>query len=402
MISSLYTRDICVRGSDTRIVMLVIDGLGGLPGPEGRSELETASLPHLDELCACGTTGAISPLGPGFTPGSGPAHLALFGYDPWSSLIGRGALSALGLGLDFRPGDVAARLNFCSVGADGAVTDRRAGRIPTELCAQMCEKLKAVSISGVEVRVAPEMDYRASMVFRGEGLSDGVTDSDPQVTGKPSLALRAELGSERMAEVAEAFLAQAGEILADESPANMVLIRGFGRYPDLPSMEEVYGLNATGIAGYPMYRGVARAVGMETPATSTELFAELDALELLWAEGKSDFFYVHMKKTDSAGEDGDFARKVALLEEVDGQIPRVTGLEPDVLVVTGDHSTPSVMSSHSWHSVPTVIVSPFAIPAASPRFDERSCVSGALGQIASTSLMALVLAHAQRLSKFGA
>ena len=235
MISSEYTRDLCIRGAKSKILMLVIDGLGGLPHPEtGRSELETARLPNLDALAAAGSCGLISPLGGGFTPGSGPAHLALFGYDPWKSEIGRGALSALGLGVDFRPGDVASRLNFCTIDANGNVTDRRAGRIPTEKGRELCELLGAVDIPGVQVTVAAEMEYRAGVVFRGDGLSDGVGDSDPQVTGVPPRPLAAhDAASERMVEVANAFLDQARQILADQSPANMVLMRGFGRYPEL-------------------------------------------------------------------------------------------------------------------------------------------------------------------------
>ena len=405
MISSEYTRNLLVADSATRIVMLVIDGLGGLPHPDsGRSELDTAHLPNLDGLCARGSTGLISPLGPGFTPGSGPAHLALFGYDPWTTSIGRGALSGLGLGLDFKPGDVAARLNFCSVDGEGRITDRRAGRIPTEICVRLCALLQEISIPGIEVTVAPEMEYRAAVVFRGEGLCDGVSDSDPQVTGQRPLQLQAATtADERMVAVANEFLSQVQRLLVDESPANMVLIRGFGRYPEVPSMQEVYGLHPVGIAGYPMYRGIASVVGMDTPETDWHVDAELDLLQQRWREQRQeDFFYVHVKKTDSAGEDGDFDKKVHLLEEVDGRIPRILELEPDVLIVTGDHSTPSVMGSHSWHPVPTVIASRNGLPVPGAQLTERSCATGTLGQIPSTALMALALAHAGRLAKFGA
>lgn len=405
MISSDYTRSLFLTDSDTRIVLLVVDGLGGLPHSEtGRSELETANLPHLDALCARGSSGLISPLGPGFTPGSGPAHLALFGYDPWTTAIGRGALSGLGLGLDFEPGDVAARLNFCTVDGAGKVTDRRAGRIPTELCEQLCALLQQISIPGIEVTVAPEMEYRAAVIFRGPGLSDGVTDSDPQVTGQAPLPLQASSATdERMVEVANEFLSQVGKILVEQSPANMALIRGFGRYPELPSMQQVYGLQPVGIAGYPMYRGIASVVGMDTPETDWDVDAEFDLLQQRWRTcAEEDFYYVHVKKTDSAGEDGDFDKKVHLLQELDARIPRILELEPDVLIVTGDHSTPSVMGGHSWHPVPTVIASKAGFPMPEAQLTERSCAAGALGQIPSTALMALALAHAQRLAKFGA
>ncbi|NKB69189.1 MAG: 2,3-bisphosphoglycerate-independent phosphoglycerate mutase [Candidatus Latescibacteria bacterium] len=403
MISSQYTRDLWVADSDSKILMLVIDGLGGLPHPDfgGESELERARLPNLDRLASGGSCGLISPLGPGFTPGSGPAHLALFGYDPWKDVIGRGALSALGLGLDFKAGDVAARLNFCSVDADFNVTDRRAGRIPTPECQRLCQLLGAIDIPGVEVRIAPEMEYRAGVVFRGDGLADAVTDSDPQVTGVPPLALEARTPeAARMVEVAEEFLRQVRALLAAEQPANMVLIRGFGRYPELAPMQEVYGLRPLAVAGYPMYRGVARTVGMDAAETGWNLASECQALQKHWDE--YDFFYVHVKKTDSAGEDGDFAKKVELLEEVDQYLPQLEALGPDVLIVTGDHSTPARMQGHSWHPVPLAIASEWAMADGVPAFSERGCRQGSLGVIPSTALMALGLAHARRLAKFGA
>jgi 2,3-bisphosphoglycerate-independent phosphoglycerate mutase len=402
MISSEYTKNLCIRDSDAKILFLVVDGLGGLPHPDtGKSELETADLPNLDRVAQGGTCGLISPLGAGFTPGSGPAHLALFGYDPWKSEIGRGALSALGLGLDFAPGDVAARLNFCTVDAEGRVQDRRAGRIPTEKGRELCEILQRAKVPGAEITVAAEMEYRAGVVFRGEGLGDEVSDSDPQVTGIPPKPLLASTPkSARTVEVANAFIGQAAELLQAESPANMVLIRGFGRYPELAQMDEVYGLKALGIAGYPMYRGVAGAVGMDVLQVGWDLESECAALEEHY--GDYDFFYVHVKKTDSAGEDGNFDLKVKLLEELDAYIPRMLALDPDVLVVTGDHSTPSTMGSHSWHPVPTAIAGKWALADRASRFSERHCAEGSLGVLPSSCLMALSLAHARRLDKFGA
>ena len=403
MISSDYTRRLFVTDSDVKIVLVVIDGLGGLPHPDtGRSELDTADLPNLDRLAGAGSCGLVTPLAPGLTPGSGPAHLALFGYDPWKHEIGRGALSALGLGLPFAPGDVAARLNCCTIDADGLVTDRRAGRIPTAKCRELCELLRGVALDGVETTVAPEMDYRASVVFRGEGLSDGVSDSDPQVIGVAPRDPEARAEKDvRMASVATDFLRQARQLLRGQEPANMVLIRGFGCYPHLPQMRDVYGLGALAIAGYPMYRGVARAVGMDVVDTNWDLASELSALRQSWEA--FDFFYLHVKKTDSAGEDGDFDGKVRLLEEIDSYVSEIEKLEPGVIIVTGDHSTPAIMQGHSWHPVPVVISSRWSVPvAAASEFTERACAAGSIGQIPSTSLMALALAHARRLDKFGA
>ena len=307
----------------------------------------------------------------------------------------------LAWGLDFARGDVAARLNFCTVDAEGRVCDRRAGRIPTEKGRQLCEVLRAIAVPRVEVQVAAEMEYRAGVVLRGANLGDQVSDSDPQVTGVPPKPLTALApGSERTVEVANAFLAQAAALLADEHPANMVLLRGFGRYPELVSMDEAYGLKALGIAGYPMYRGVAGAIGMDVEEVGWDLESEFALLESRYAD--YDFFYVHVKKTDSAGEDGDFDLKVRLLEELDTYIPRLLALQPEVLIVTGDHSTPSIMHSHSWHPVPTVIASQWALADAADEFSERGCSAGCLGIAPATSLMAHALAHARRLDKFGA
>ncbi len=402
MTSSEYTRGLFVADSQVKIVLVVVDGLGGLPDPDsGRSELETAVLPNLDRLAGGGSCGLLSPLAPGVTPGSGPAHLALFGYDPWKNLIGRGALSALGLGLPFAPGDVAARLNFCTVDA-GLVTDRRAGRISTDECRRLCQPLNEIKIDGVELSVMPERDYRAAVVFRGDGLSDGVSDSDPQVTGVAPRTIEPRTQKDaNMAKVATEFVEQARQLLHGECPANMVLMRGFGEYPQLPQMRDVYGLRAQAIAAYPMYRGVARAVGMEISEEGSDLDSQSAVLRESW--DAFDFFYLHVKAPDSAGEDGDFARKVSLLQEVDDWVAQLEELDPGVLIVTGDHSTPAIMRSHSWHPVPVVISSPWSISiAAASQFTERACAMGSIGQIPSTSLMALALAHARRLQKFGA
>ena len=402
MISSDVTQRLFVKDSGSKILLVVIDGLGGLPHPGTcRSELETATLPNLDALAATSSCGLLSPLGPGLTPGSGPAHLALFGYDPWKNEIGRGALSALGLGLDFKVGDVSARLNFCTVDDKGLILDRRAGRIPTEKNVELCEILAQILIPEVEIVLASEMEHRAAAVFRGRGLDDQVSDSDPQLTGVPPRRLEARRReSEHMVDVANDFLVQAKRLLAKETPANMVLIRGFGSYPFLPQVADVYGLKALGIAGYPMYRGVAAAVGMEIVVCDADIEDECRVLEANFAD--YDFFFLHIKKTDSAGEDGDFELKVQLLEEIDNYIPRFRDLQPDVLIVTGDHSTPSHMGTHSWHPVPLVLSSDWGIADETATFSERGCRGGAIGTIPSTALMALALAHAERLDKFGA
>jgi 2,3-bisphosphoglycerate-independent phosphoglycerate mutase len=387
----------------TRIVMLVIDGLGGLPmEPGGPTELEAARTPNLDALAVESICGLSTPISPGLTPGSGPAHLALFGYDPLRYEIGRGVLEACGIGFPLGPNDVAARGNFCTVDERGLVADRRAGRIPTEKGAALCQMLRAIQLPGVETFVEPVRDYRFVVVLRGEGLSGGLTETDPQQLGvspRPVEALTPE--AQPTAELLNQWIAEARELLADQRPANMVLLRGPDKTPLLPSMAEVYGLRAAAIATYPMYRGVAKLVGMDILETGETLEEEVETLKTNWAE--YDFFFLHVKKTDSAGEDGDFARKAAVIEHVDeAVVPAITSLEPDVLIVTGDHSTPALLKSHSWHPVPTLLHSRYCRPDEVQAFGERACMGGGLGVFPATDLMPLAMANALRLTKFGA
>jgi 2,3-bisphosphoglycerate-independent phosphoglycerate mutase len=391
------------RPADTKIVLLVMDGLGGLPGDgQDFTELEAANTPNLDALAAGGICGLHRPIGAGITPGSGPAHLGLFGYDPIRYQVGRGVLSALGIQFDLQPGDVAARGNFCTVDETGKVTDRRAGRIPTETGTALCEKLSKIEIPGVELFVKPVKEYRFTLILRGEGLGGHLADTDPQQTGKEALKPRALDGdSEKTAELVGKFVDAAREVLKDDAPGNMVLMRGFSRKPDWPQFPEVFGVRSAAIAAYPMYRGVAKLVGMDVLAGGDTWEQELVALETNWKD--YDFFFIHFKKTDSAGEDGDYEKKKALIEEVDATIPRITGLNPDVILVTGDHSTPSQMKSHSWHPVPVLLWSRLMRKDRVETFGERACLAGALGtHIPARELMPLAIAHAGRLEKFGA
>ncbi|BAS28536.1 2,3-bisphosphoglycerate-independent phosphoglycerate mutase [Limnochorda pilosa] len=385
-----------------KLVLLVMDGLGGLPHPEtGRTELETARTPNLDALARKGSLGLHDPVAPGITPGSGPGHLGLFGYDPVENLVGRGVLSALGVGMELEATDVAARINFASK-KDGKIVDRRAGRIPTEECVRLTDKLSRIRIPRVEILVRPEMQHRAVVVFRGQGLSPHVTDSDPQQTGVPPLKVEArEPGAASMAELANRFVEEVDRALADEWPANTVLLRGFDRQPDLPSFPERYGVNPAVIAVYPMYRGLARLVGMKVLDGGHGIAEEFDRLEAAWSD--FDFFFVHVKPTDSAGEDGDFDRKVRTIEEVDAQIPRLLKLDPAAVLVTGDHSTPATFKAHTWHPVPFLIHSRWSRwENDAEGFGERACSRGQLGRVRAKELMPLLLAHAGRLAKFGA
>ncbi|MCC7104867.1 MAG: 2,3-bisphosphoglycerate-independent phosphoglycerate mutase [Chloroflexi bacterium] len=387
----------------SRIVLLICDGLGGLPNPTtGRTELETARTPILDALAKRSDLGYAELVGLGVTPGSGPGHLSMFGYDPLQYQVGRGALSAVGINFPIRPDDVAARINFCTIGDDGNLVDRRAGRIPTEVSTMLAAKLQEKArIDDCEVFIRPEMDYRGVAVFRGPGLSDRVTDSDPQVTGVPPLEMKAlDRESQRTAVLANALAAQARTILADERPANGILLRGFARTPALPSLQEQFKLNPAAIAVYPMYRGLASLAGMKLLETGKTMADEVETLRQRWNE--HDFFFVHFKYTDSAGEDGDFARKVRVIEEIDGLVGEIVKLGPDVFAMTGDHSTPAIMKAHSWHPVPFLLHSKWCLPDDAKRFTERNARKGSLGRFHASEAMGLMMAHAQKLLKFGA
>jgi 2,3-bisphosphoglycerate-independent phosphoglycerate mutase len=386
----------------TRIVLLVADGLGGLPQEiGGKTELETARTPNLDACVREGTCGLSIPVLPGITPGSGPGHLGLFGYDPLEYRIGRGILEALGINFAVTPRDVAARGNFCTVNDGGVITDRRAGRPATERCVAMCRKLQQIRVPGVEIFVEPVREHRFVVVFRGDGLGDRVNDTDPQQAGHRPLEARGEdPASENTARAANQFLAEAARVLKDDAPTNMATLRGFARYPKIDTMQEVYGLRSVAIAVYPMYRGLARLVGMDVVDAGATLADQIDTLHRLW--GQYDFFFLHYKYTDSTGEDGNFGAKVEMIERLDAQLPRVRQLKPDVLIVTGDHSTPSKMRSHSWHPVPVVLVSKTCRADPVVEFGETQCLRGGLGHIQARYLMPLAMAHAGRLGKYGA
>ncbi len=391
--------------SGGKILLLVMDGLGGLPREQGGlTELETARTPTMDRLAREGSTGLIVPVARGIAPGSGPAHLALFGYDPVRYEVGRGVLSAFGVGLDLGPADVAARGNFATVDVGGLVTDRRAGRISTDKGAELVALLRGITLPGVDVEVEVEKEYRFVLVLRGEGLDEAVSDTDPQATGvKPLAAQALTPKAARTAELVNQWIGQAREVLKDQHPANMVLLRGFAMDPNLPKFEDVYKLRAACVAVYPMYKGVSKLVGMDIIQTDAHdtVADEFGRVARIWDD--YDFVFCHVKPTDSRGEDGNFEAKVRVIEEVDAALPALLQLNPDVLVITGDHSTPATYRAHSWHPVPTLLWAPAThMTDRAEAFGERECMAGALGQCPATDLMPLALAHARRLEKFGA
>jgi len=406
------TRELVMQSSGEepkRIVLLLLDGLSGLPHPQtGKTEMETARLPNLDRLASRASGGRMLPIDPGVTPGSGPAHLALFGYHPFQVEFGRGALEAMGSDFDMLPGDLAARANFATLrrptSLSSIVEDRRAGRPSDAENRRLCAKLSAALRGGVEgcqVHVLPGKEHRFTVVFRGGELSAALNANDPQREDRPLIdILPGTPEAERSAHVVNEFLEQALRILADEPKANGILLRGFSNLPQVMPFRERYGLRAGAIAAYPMYRGVARLVGMEVLGAPKNFDEEIQTLKERFAE--FDFFFVHYKPTDSAGHSGDFAEKVKQLEIADAAIPRIEELKPEVLIVTGDHSTPTIHREHSWHPVPTLILSPLSLSAPGARFTERGMMAGDLGTFPATQLMPLSLAHASRLMKFGA
>ncbi|HYM80909.1 MAG TPA: 2,3-bisphosphoglycerate-independent phosphoglycerate mutase [Candidatus Limnocylindria bacterium] len=391
----------------TKIVLLVLDGVGDLPHPEHglRTPLEAARTPNLDRLVPEAALGRILPVAPGITPGSGPGHLALFGYDPITTRVGRGVLEALGAGMEFRAGDVAARANFCTVDEAGIVTDRRAGRISSEECARLVTRLRRETprIDDVEIILEPGKGHRFVAVLRGPDLGGDVSDADPHREGSPIPAvhpLRSAPGADKTARIVNRLIERFRATLGGEHPANAALLRGLSLRPAFPGYRERFRLRAAAIAAYPMYRGVAQLAGMDVLPTGERV---ADAF-MVAAERAADFdfFFIHVKGTDMAGEDGDFAAKVAAIEEVDAVLPVLLAALPDVLCVTGDHSTPVLARAHSWHPVPVLVHGPLCGADQAPRFHERTARAGSLGVFASKDLMAVLLANAGRLDKYGA
>lgn len=388
--------------SPSKIVMLVIDGLGGLPDSKtGKTELETAHTPNLDRLARDSICGLIDPVSPGITPGSGPGHLALFGYDPLRFTIGRGVLEASGIGFELQETDIAARGNFCTVDNKGLITDRRAGRIDTDKCAELCRLLGQIKLEGVELFVLPVREHRFLLALRGKGLAAEISDTDPQKAGVvPNIALATEPQAKYTAHIVNAFINESARILAKQHPANMVLLRAFSKLPDILSMGEIYKLKPAAIVSYPMYKGLARVLGMKIYHADGGIQEELKILADCY--DKHDFFYVHVKKADSAGEDGDFGGKVKAIEQVDSALPQLLNLKPEVIVITGDHSTPALLKGHSWHPVPVLLYSQWCRRDKVEQFSESACASGGLGRILAVDIMPLAMANALKLAKFGA
>jgi 2,3-bisphosphoglycerate-independent phosphoglycerate mutase len=390
------------RTSPSKIVVLVIDGVGGLPHPEtGKTELESARRPNLNHIARESLCGLIDPISPGITPGSAPGHLAIFGYDPIKYNIGRGVLEALGIDLELKPDDIAARGNFCTVDAEGIITDRRAERIPTEKSTELCRSLNNIAIDGAEISVLPVKEHRFVLILRGESLSPELADSDPQQVGLAAKKVEAlSPQAQKTARIANEFVYKARNLLQGEAHANMVLLRGFSRRPNIPPISEIYKLKPAAIAIYPVYRGLARLVGMRVLPGGESITDQLNSLRRYYAD--YDFFFVHFKNTDARGEDGDFQAKIQSIEELDNALSSLLNLDPEVLIITGDHSTPATLAMHSWHPVPFMLKSKWCPPDDVIEFSERACLAGGMGRFPATEIMPLAMANALKLDKFGA
>ena len=393
-----------IRTGGERIGLFVLDGLGGLPHPDhGKTELEAATTPNLDALAGRSSLGRVQLLPPGLTPGSGPGHLSLFGIDPLQLEFGRGLLEALGSDYALEPGQIAARGNFCTIDGNGLVQDRRAGRPSDAECRRLCARvMEEVSVDGVTIELIPGKQHRFTWIITAQDLGAKVNDNDPQVSGKGALPFRGQDPvSETTAAIATEWLEKAKQCLVEEEVANSALLRGFSTKPHVPGFAERFHLHAAALAVYPMYRGVARLVGMQPRDAGAGLEDQVAAVKSAIAEDY-DFIFVHHKDPDTAGHSGDFAAKVVAIEAFDRALPGFLESGLDVIAITGDHSTPAVMKEHSWHPVPLLVHSKRALPNLESTFGERVCLHGDIGTIRGPELMPLLLAHADRLDKFGA
>jgi len=410
----------------SKVLIVLLDGLGDRPSRSlnGMTPLQMAHKPGLDELAAEGITGIMDPVAPGIPVGSDTGHLSILGYDPYRYYTGRGPLEALGAGMDLRPGDVAFRVNFATVGDDWTVIDRRAGRISTEEARALGEAIREMAAgfdSEFRFEFLSTVEHRGVLVMRGDGLSDEVTDVDPHREGVKAEMPRPRSQTpeaERTARELERFLRRAREVLESHPlnvervkkglrPANAILPRGAGKMPKLPSLRERFGVSSVVIAGGALYRGVCRAAGMDvrivptaTGTLNTDLNAKFNAaFESLRTY---DLVFLHIKGTDTASHDRNPAVKASFIEKVDRELrARIDQLQDVVVCVTGDHTTSSIDGRHHGDPVPILIWGEGVRRDKVVRFDEVSCADGALGRIRGLDVMNVLMDLVGRVEMFG-
>ena len=394
--------------TNAKLVLMVLDGVGDIVTKDQghRTPLEAATTPNLDALAQESAQGRMIPVAPGITPGSGPGHLALFGYDPLEFQVGRGVIEALGLGVELKPGDVCARANFATLDGKGIVTDRRAGRTPTEICEKLCAMLaaKVQKLGDTQIIIKAGKEHRFVVVFRGKDLEGPLTDADPNREGfaiptvKPRDPKNAK--QKKMAKLVAEFYNAALPIIAKKKPANGFLMRGIAHQPDIPLFEDRYKLRAAALAVYPMYKGLSQLVGMKK-IEGLQMIKE--QFERYVAEYDNyGFFFIHYKYTDKFGEDGNFEAKKKAIEDFDSALPVLLQKKPDVLAITGDHSTPCSVKGHSWHPQPVLLHSAVSGSDKLERFTETDANLGSLGVFEAKQLIRLMQANARMFDKFGA
>jgi 2,3-bisphosphoglycerate-independent phosphoglycerate mutase len=405
-----------------KILILICDGLGDRPvgALKGKTPLEAAPRPNMNHFAKGGACAIIDIIAPGVRPGSDTAHLALLGFDPYKVYTGRGPFEAMGVGMEVRPGDVAFRCNFSTVNDKMEIEDRRAGRIK-EGTAELARALDGWEYEGVKVYFKEGTEHRGVLLLRALGLSPLVSDPDPHEEGvRPHECLPKAPEAALTARVVNAFVKRSHEILmehpvnrerikAGKRPANIILPRGAGMMPHLPSFQERFGMKCAAIAGVALVKGICRVAGMElldvkgaTGGLDTDMDAKMKAA--LKALDSHDMVLVNIKAADLCGHDGDYKMK----SKVAGRIDKALGLlrkdlpEDAHFALTADHSTPCCAKDHTGDPVPLAIYGRHVRTDGVQTFGERACAGGGLGRLRGTDLLQVMLDLAGRSEKFGA
>jgi len=395
-----------MKKSKAKALLLICDGLGDRPSIEGKTPLQAANTPYLDEISKEGINGLMDTISPGIVPGSDTAHLAILGYDPYKYYPGRGVFEALGADMELCEGDVAFRANFATVDDKMRIIDRRAGRKGSK---DLAEALNGLEIDHTKIKFTNTTEHRCALVLKGENLSKAVSDVDTHEAGsevKKCVPLEEGEKELKTANIVNEFVSQSYDILNEhpvnkerrergELPANIILLRGAGSYGEVSAMKDRFGFGAACIAGASLYKGVAKYLGMvvvpvegATGIADTNLNNKAEAT--LHALEKHDFVFLHVKATDSMGHDGDFEGKKYMISRIDKElVARIKDVDA-YITVTADHSTPVSIKRHSSDPVPIVIKGEGVRKDGITKFDEVSAASGGLGRIRGVDLMPIL------------